>query len=274
MRTLLFFERIVMRAIVKDEPAKELRYRGELIHHGKDGMINLTDMWKSVGSPANKDPRQWHRLPTTKDLLDYVGANVGKSHIWRSSKGNAGGTWAAPSIAIAYASYLSMEFYVWAQNAIVSRVQRMAVDSQSTQREKEIAKWVSRGKSLAWATRRVDGKGIRHKFTDALKDHGITEPWQYGQVTNEIYKGVLGRDKNGILFERQLPPKANLRDHLETIENAAVSLTEAMAENDISACDLNGVRECREACKASSEAVRISLEKNRDFIANYRKKLS
>ena len=44
-----------------------------------------------------------------------------------------------------------------------------------------------------------------------------------------------------------------------------------MTENDISICELNGIRECREACKASSEAVKISLEKNREFIANYRK---
>jgi len=39
-----------------------LRYNGELIRRGADGMVNLTDMWRAAGSLPNKEPPNWMRL--------------------------------------------------------------------------------------------------------------------------------------------------------------------------------------------------------------------
>jgi prophage antirepressor-like protein len=42
------------------------------------------------------------------------------------------------------------------------------------------------GKSEEWVARREEGIAARNGFTDTLKEHGLTEGWQYGRVTNTL----------------------------------------------------------------------------------------
>lgn len=108
---------------VKDVPAGELVYRDVVIHRGKDGMVNLTDMWKAQGSPANKDPSQWTRLRTTRELETVLGESMGISQTFRKRIGRGLGTWAHPLMAVSYAKYLSPEFHIWANQVILERIE-------------------------------------------------------------------------------------------------------------------------------------------------------
>lgn len=89
-----------------------LKYNGTTIGARGDGMYCLTDMWKSVGAHANKDPRQWSRFGG-KDFIASTAEslNVGKSHIYKAGRGKGGRTFAHWQIALAYAKYLDHNFH-------------------------------------------------------------------------------------------------------------------------------------------------------------------
>ena len=111
---------------IEGRAGRELRYRGELIRHGKDGMVNLTDMWKAVGSPPNQSPSQFVRLAATAELVRLLDLNMGVAHVFKQKSGRHGGTWAHPFAAVSYANYISQEFRVWAQGEILARLKRMS----------------------------------------------------------------------------------------------------------------------------------------------------
>ena len=76
-------------------------------------MLSLNGIYKAAGSPPNKDPRQWLRLSSTEEAIDFQAKllDVEKSHIVKTERGGAGGGGSSMAywvIAIKYAGYLSV----------------------------------------------------------------------------------------------------------------------------------------------------------------------
>ena len=257
----------------KVAPSKELRYGGELIRRSKDGMISLTDMWKAIDSPANKDAAQWMRLRTTRDLVTVLEQNMGISHVLIKRQGRTGGTWAHPLAAVAYAKYLSPEFHAWANQVVLERIEERSDPelSMSRARDRAVAIWRGQGKSDAWIQNRINTVFVRHRFTDVLKVHGISEGWEYGYCTNGIYRKLLGGSTKEVLLERSLPASANLRDHLDARELAAIALCEASAEEAIEEHDLRGIEQCHSACLVSAEIIATAVAKAREAVADLKR---
>lgn len=238
--------------------ARDLIYNNVRIQQARDGMMSLTDMWRAAGSPANKDPGQWARLSTTSDLERVLGDIMGKSHnLIRSKTGRTGGTFAHPIIAVSYAKYLSEEFHIWANSVVLERIHQVSDRAD---------KWRAQGKSELWIRNRSCGMDIRHKFTDVLKASGAKDI-DYGVATNDIYRVLFGRDKNGCLVERGLSHKDNLRDHLSGVELAEVMLAESYAEQALEQCQVHGREGIRKICKGAAGSVRKSRDDARQFIS-------
>ena len=91
-------------------------------------LVNLTRARKAVGSPENKLPRDWKRLPQTVEFIEKVAEklNVEKSHIMFSERGRFGGTYAHWQIFLAYAKYLSPDFHMWANQVVKEWFEEMA----------------------------------------------------------------------------------------------------------------------------------------------------
>ena len=107
------------------EPAgKGLIYNGTLIRD-KGEMLSLTDMWKAAGSPENSRPADWFALPQSQGFIEAVAAssNAEISGIWKSKRGNNGGTFGHWQIGIAYAKYLSHDFHMWGNQAIREKME-------------------------------------------------------------------------------------------------------------------------------------------------------
>lgn len=82
---------------------------------GRDGeMYSLNDLWKMLGSPSGRDPRHWSSLVETVRYLESEckSSNVGKSDIWKSKRGNNGGTYATKRVFLEYARYLNKDLAV------------------------------------------------------------------------------------------------------------------------------------------------------------------
>lgn len=82
-----------------------------------------------------------------------------------------------------------------------------------------------RGYSDSWIEARLKGILNRHKLTDVWKEGGITESFEYGILTNEIYKTFSGMKANEYKEFKGLR-KESLRDNMTDIEVALTDLGE------------------------------------------------
>ena len=98
-----------------------LDYNGSSIRVIED-RLSLTDMWKAAGSPANKEPYEWQRLPYGTEFINDLAVTTGKSRnkLIMVKAGRGGGTWAHWQIGLAYAKDLSTEFHFWCNTVVRS----------------------------------------------------------------------------------------------------------------------------------------------------------
>lgn len=115
-----------------------------------------------------------------------------------------------------------------------------------------VFKWKKQGRSNEWIEQRLKGIHQRHKFTDTLKEHGVTKPFQYAVCTNKIYEPLLGGTAKEIKEERGL---VDIREGLSDVELMAVGLAEALASRKMREEKLKGFKPCREACEDSGSRV-------------------
>lgn len=242
--------------------SRTLVYRETAIQQASDGMLNLTDMWRAAGSPVSKDPSKWVRLDGTQDLIEVLAVNVRQAHILRAAKGRGGSTWAVANLAIAYAKYLSPEFHAWANSVVVERIEEENDPELgiTRSRARAVKSWQRKGRSTGWIQKRLEGIEARNEFTDKLQQRGVND-FGYAYCTNAIYRPLLGGGATEVKKSRELPPKANLRDHLKMSELMAVGLSETLAVEAIDKHNLNGQLDCENACRWSASNVADALEK-------------
>lgn len=82
-----------------------------------------------------------------------------------------------------------------------------------------------RGYTNEWIKARLDGIVDRKKLTDVWKDNGITSNYEYGILTNEIYKEWSGMSANEYKTYKGLR-KESLRDNMTDVEVALTNLGE------------------------------------------------
>ena len=74
-----------------------------------------------------------------------------------------------------------------------------------------------RGYSDKWIETRLKGILSRNKLTDVWKENGITKDYEYGILTNEIYKSWSGM-KSSEYKEYKGIRKESLRDNMTDVE--------------------------------------------------------
>ncbi|QMT34185.1 KilA-N domain-containing protein [Conchiformibius steedae DSM 2580] len=105
-----------------------LDFQGMAVHASRDAWFNATEIAAMFG----KQPYEWIRLPETEQYIQALlkravqqneNSNTGKSrisksHFIKTKRGNSGGTWLHPKLAIAFARWLSPDFAVWCDEQI------------------------------------------------------------------------------------------------------------------------------------------------------------
>ncbi|WKS82672.1 KilA-N domain-containing protein [Edwardsiella tarda] len=84
---------------------------GQEFYCDGDRMWNLTDMHKALGLPNSKSPYNWRTV---------VSKHLAKAANLRVLGGRNGGTWATEEAAIAYAMWVSVEFYLTVVRAFIA----------------------------------------------------------------------------------------------------------------------------------------------------------
>lgn len=80
--------------------------------HGE--MISLTDLWKEIGSPKNKEIKRWLESEPVNRFIKTVSAllKVGISDVIKIKRGRNGGTWGHKQIAIEDVDFVRIDNFI------------------------------------------------------------------------------------------------------------------------------------------------------------------
>lgn len=174
-------------------------YQGQAVAFNAEGWINATDAAARFG----KRPVDWLALDGTKDYLAVLSGilKCEPESLLKTKRGNSGGTWLHPKLAVRFAQWLDMTFAVWCD---------LQIDG------------LLRGESKPWASARREAAIGYRAVCDALainceaqgktpqRHHFINE----ARLINEVVAGAFaGRNRDQLSAgELELVTLAELRD--------------------------------------------------------------
>jgi hypothetical protein len=269
----------------------EIPYNGQsfFIDVAEGKMIHLNKIYEIAGNPEGKfDPRQWGRKPREVksgssgnisinggpgfDFIDFAAKNlnVAAEHIYKTTRGKHGGTWAHWQIGLAYAKYLSPELHLAVNQVFKERLEETINPELGINRSRERARksWDKQGHDKEWIDEREKHIDTRKFYVDTLLDHDVKPGGEVGHCTNKIYKGIFNKDKTeieqGIRAKKPgLPQKINIRDHAKRSSLAAIGLAEALASEEIDEHDIRGISDCAKTSFDKGLSVRLALNDSR-----------
>lgn len=121
-----------------------------------------------------------------------------------------------------------------------------------------------RGYSDKWIEARLKGILDRNKLTDICKEGGITENYEYGILTNEIYKEWSGMKANEYKAYKGIR-KESLRDNMSDIEVALTDLGEIATRELAKEHKPYGLEQNKKIAKMGGHAAKVArddIEKN------------
>lgn len=236
--------------------------------HADNGMISLTDLWKEAGSPKSKDPNTWSNRESTIELIDTISTflNTPKMGVLKSKRGKTGGgTWAHKNIALAYAKWLDPKLHILVNEIFFERVEEEKNPDLIVDRA--IKGYQRHGKDQKWISTRMESKVKRNYFTQCLGQHGVTKDG-FRNCTNAVYTGLFGGTTAVVREKKGLQPKENIRDNLSITELAAISLSEALAMEDIENNNRRGSAQCELSTSNATRSVAKAIIENRKYNNN------
>ena len=117
----------------------------------------------------------------------------------------------------------------------------------------------SRGYDDEWIEARLKGIINRNKLTDAWKSAGITEGYEFGVLTNEIYKEWSGMDAKSYKEFKGLR-KESLRDNMSDIEVALTDLGEIATRELVKEYNPYGLKENKKVAKAGGNVAKVAKD--------------
>lgn len=128
--------------------------------------------------------------------------------------------------------------------------------------------YLKKGYTEEWIGQRIRSVLTRNNLTDEWRKRNIKD-WQYGSLSNEVYRGTFGIGSNEYKRIKNLPKKENLRDHMDAVELSLTSFAEAVTTKVTKKNNSQGFQECKNsviegsavAMKARIEAEKILGEK-------------
>lgn len=89
-------------------------YDGQELSFNENGWFNATQ----AASKFNKSVHEWVRLPDTQKYMEALIRKYGKIPYLKTKRGNNGGTWLHPKLAVRFAQWLDIDFALWCDEQI------------------------------------------------------------------------------------------------------------------------------------------------------------
>lgn len=91
-----------------------LQYQDHAIAYQDDGWFNATQ----AAAKWDRLPNDWLRLPATQEYLQALKSKYGNIPQLKTKRGQAGGTWLHPRLAVMFARWLDVDFAIWCDEQI------------------------------------------------------------------------------------------------------------------------------------------------------------
>ncbi|MBO3273203.1 KilA-N domain-containing protein [Hymenobacter defluvii] len=231
-------------------------FAGVPIRQDEQGRVSLTDEWKAAGSPKKKKPTDWFARESTQELVDMakslITPKMGQLELVVSTTGRYGGTYAYRTLALAYAKWLSPELHL--------AVNQVFFERQEEERNPDLildraeATYRRRGFTDGQIQARFLGKATRNRLTSTLAAHGVHKQG-YRLCTNATYIPLWGGPASLIRQRKQLPEKANTREHMSEKELVGLHLAELLASESIEQKNVRGNQACAQECARAAQSV-------------------
>ncbi|NWK79810.1 KilA-N domain-containing protein [Aquitalea sp. LB_tupeE] len=138
-------------------------FNGQAMHFTADAWFNATVAAEKYG----KVPNEWLRLPDTERYLAALARKYGKIPYFKTKRGQTGGTWLHPKLAVRFAQWLNDDFAIWCDEQIDGLMRGHAgVDDWHTARIEAASRF--RGVcDMLNLSRQADGKTTaRHHYSN------------------------------------------------------------------------------------------------------------
>lgn len=181
----------------------KFEFNGEGHSFDGQGWFNATEAAKRFGKLTS----EWLRLPDTVEYIDALNEmtepNKGKSHIWiRSRRGNNGGTWLHPDLAVPFARWLDKRFGVWCDQ----RIKEIIRTQSAPPAIQNLMQLLLKDSASEWELRFPDDyyRALARITNTTYDGHGGGTPAVFGQITlNWVYGVILPKDVLSELKNRQ-----------------------------------------------------------------------
>lgn len=146
-------------------------------------------------------------------------------------------------------------FKLWLANLGKERIDEVFDPEVAINRAVDYYK--KRGYTNEWIKARLDGIVDRKKLTDVWKDNGITSNYEYGILTNEIYKEWSGMSANEYKAYKGLR-KESLRDNMTDVEVALTNLGEIATRELAKKHKLYGLEQNKKIAKMGGNTAKVA----------------
>ena len=117
----------------------------------------------------------------------------------------------------------------------------------------------SKGYDELWIAKRIKGIQQRKSLTDVWKENGITENYEYGILTNEIYKSWSGMTTKEYKEFKGLR-KESLRDNMDSIEVTLADLGEEATKRLANKQKPQGLRDNIKVAKIGGNIAKVARD--------------
>ena len=148
-------------------------------------------------------------------------------------------------------------FKMWLANLVSERIDEVFDPEIAIKRA--IDYYRKRGYSDKWIETRLKGILSRNKLTDVWKENGITKDYEYGILTNEIYKSWSGM-KSSEYKEYKGIRKESLRDNMTDVEIALTDLGEIATRELTKEYKPYGLEENKKMAKRGGNIAKITRD--------------
>ena len=156
------------------------------------------------------------------------------------------------------------ELKLWLAQVGEEKLQEGERSPIATQIEAVRQKYRKEGRDEEWINNRISNLTGRNALTDQWKQRGAVQSLHFGLLTSILHKGALGVLPDEHREIKQLPRRVNPRDHMDRVELALLTLTEATStakhiENDSQGIDAL-TRDAKSAAHAGETARKATEE--------------
>ncbi len=240
---------------------KTLDFNGTGIIFSADGWLNATASAQALGK---NDLDNFLRSKTYVEYAEVVAAanSVNFTDLKTTRRGNGGGTFLHPELAVVFARWISPAFAYWCDKQVATLI-RLAQEAPARNQALRTKRLQRLGRPAEVIAARNNGVEVRKAFTECLKGHGVHAAG-YQDCSRAHYFPLFGGSTDVIREKLEVAGKGSVRDHMSMAQLSAISLSEALSVEHIEKERVYGNNACVEVCnKVGREVAKLITDTRR-----------